>query len=169
MKTKLFILLLMSLVLISCSDKDNNEDLNNLSNAELNKRGWNAFQKRDYGSAENHFSVLARRSNAKALGHYGLGWTSLKRFQLINAREEFNRFIVAYNELIANTVSDSVFRDVRAGQTIVHSSLGEHTQAINVSSWFSGSSAEVNNWKFTHDSSIEANDIRFSERCRNMP
>ena len=148
------------MVLLSCSDKDDKEDLNNLSNAELNRRGWNAFQRRDFSSAENHFSVMARRNNAKALGHYGLGWTALRRFQLNNAKEEFNRFIVAYNDLIANTVSDSVFRDVRAGQTIVHSSLGEHNQAITVSSWFSGSSNEVNNWQFTHDSSIDANDIR---------
>jgi hypothetical protein len=94
------------------------------------------------------------------IGNYGLGWTFLRSFQFNNAKEEFNRFIVTNDDLRVYTVADSVFRDVRAGQAVAHSALGEHTQVVAVSSWFSGVSADVNAWQFTYDTSIDVRDIR---------
>jgi len=154
------LLVLCCILLISCAGESTSTDLNNLSNAELELGGWTAFQRRDFISAENHFTILRSREDAQLLGNYGLGWTFLKRFQYQNAKDELNRFIVTNSDLQVFTAADSIFQDVRAGQTIAHSALGEHTQAVSVSSWFGGTGIAVNNWQFRYDATINVNDIR---------
>jgi hypothetical protein len=122
--------------------------------------GWEAFEKRDFITAEKHFSILIDREDVQLIGYYGLGWTLLKKFEFLNASHLFNDFILLNDDLQLFSATDTIFRDVRAGQTIAYSAMREHQQVIIVSNIFTATSTAINTWHFTFDSSIDTTDIR---------
>ena len=161
MKTKIIIFILSSLILTSCGlfDKDDDKNLDGYTSAQLQTMGWQAFQNRRWNEAERYFSALTLRADDYLIGHYGLGWTYLRRHSYINARNEFNSFFTLdINNIFGPT--DSVTRNVRAGQTFVFSALHENDQVIVVSQPFVASTVVNNNWSFTYDERIDINDIR---------
>ena len=161
MKKTIIILILVSLLLISC-DLFNGKDDRNLdgyTSTQLQTMGWEAYQNRRWNDAERYFSALTLRADDYLVGHYGLGWTHLRRHRYLNARNEFNRFFTLD---INNTFApaDSVTRNVRAGQTFVFSALHDNAQVLIVSQTFAASNPANNNWSFRFEREIDINDIR---------
>ena len=135
------------------------DDLSSKSSEDLIERGWRAFQNGNYKDSEKYFNELTKREDAYLVGHSGLGWTFLKTFKYQNAKNEFNRFF-SLDSLGVYAPADSLTRDVRAGQVLVHSALSEHGSVITTSSGFTANNATNNNWRFRFDRSITVVDVR---------
>ena len=155
MKTVKIILisLLIVLAFIGCTKKEN---LKGHSSSDLINLGWSSFRNGNLKNAEKYFEELTLREDEFLIGHAGLGWTYLKRQEFLNARNEFNKFILQ-NTYAAN---DTITRDVRTGQTFVHSALSEHAEVLLVSNGFVASNNTNNNYRFRYDTKIDVIDIR---------
>jgi hypothetical protein len=150
-----FILLITTLcTFVACSPKD---DLHSLNTSQLIDRGWDAFSKNKFSTAEKHFDVLTTRADGYLQGHYGLGWTYLMTRRYQNAKNEYEKFMTT-DTLGVYSPSDPDFIDVRAGQVFVFSALSEHQNTINTSNTFGNASL----WSFRRNPRINVIDIRLA-------
>lgn len=156
MKKNIIILFSVLLLLTACifeKEEKKDKSLDKLPSDELKQMAWEAFLDKNYEDSEIYFSVLARKADAYLYGHYGLGWTFLKTYKYQNAKNEFNKFIILDSLNIYNP-TDSIFIDVKAGQTITFNALSEHLSAITASNSVPAT------WVFKYDSSLNIIDIR---------
>ena len=136
-----------------------NDDLSSKSSSEIERMGWTAFQDGKFNDSEKYFNELTKREDAYLVGHGGLGWTFLKTYSYLNARNEFNKFF-SLDSLGVYAPADSMTRDVRAGQVLANSALFGHTEVITSSQGFTANNATNNNWRFRFDRKITVLDIR---------
>jgi hypothetical protein len=142
-------LIMILMLFVACSDK---KDYHKMSSDNLFNEGWRAFKKGNFGEAEKCFSALSITQDAPFKGHYGLGWTYIKRYNFVNAKLQFNSFFTVINNG-GYTVSDTISTNVRMGQTITYCALGEHQNAITSSNTIQP------NWFLEYDTKINANNI----------
>ena len=157
----LFILcsLIFIVSFIGCG-KDDGIDLSGTASSELERLGWQAFQNNNFSNAEMYFNELTKRDEHYYLvGHGGLGWTFLKTHQYSNSRNEFRKFF-DLDTLNIYVPADSLTRDVRAGQTIVHSATLDHNRVLEFSNGFIANNNTNNNWRFRYDRTITVADVR---------
>ena len=142
------------LTLVSCfGGSGNGDSLDSLSTEELTTKGWNFFTNQNFNEAERHFDALTRKEDGYLVGHYGLGWTFIRKHNYVNARNEFVKFTTTDSLGVYNQ-SDIVFINVRAGQMIAAHVLSEHQNAITYSNTIPAT------WVFSHDTRIDITDIR---------
>ncbi|MCL2063940.1 MAG: hypothetical protein FWG98_06170 [Candidatus Cloacimonetes bacterium] len=153
----LLIVSFSSYLFTGCGNKGN--DVSSYSSNELTILGWQAFQNGNFAEAERYFNELTKREDAYLVGHGGLGWTFLRTYKYQNAKNEFNKFFTL-DSLGVYPPTDSLTRDVRAGQVFVHSALSEHSVVITSSQGFTANNATNNNWRFRYDRNITVVDVR---------
>jgi hypothetical protein len=151
----IFIAFCLVLTMMGCfgSSDSGGSSLDGMSTSELITSGWNAFTASDFNNAERYFNALTTREDGYLVGHYGLGWTFIRKHDYVNARSEFVKFTTT-DSLGVYTQSDIVFINVRAGQTIAAHVLSEHANAIAFSN------AIPATWVFAHDTRLDITDIR---------
>jgi hypothetical protein len=150
----MFVLLLSGMIgCLGSSDNDKGTSEDAFTTSELVSRGWSAFSSNDFNSAERYFAALTRREDGYLAGHYGLGWTFIRKHDYANAKNEFFKFATTDSLGVYNQ-SDIESINVRAGRTIVAHVLSEHQDAIT----FSGAIPAT--WVFIHDTRLDITDIR---------
>ena len=170
MKTNYFYIFIFLLIFTGCIfDKSSNGNgggvtppahrFVSMTSDEIDREGWSSFQSKDYTNAEECFTELTIRDEVYLRGHYGLGWTFIKTYKYLNAKNEFAKFF-ELDSLGVYVPADSVSRNVRAGQTIVLNALLEHPETLQVSNTFNANTPVNNNWRFRYDTSITIFDIR---------
>ena len=170
MKNSIILLILCSILFTSCNDKAPSKDNTPISGEDLIERAWKDFREGRYASAEGNFNQVLQNEDPSIylVGYYGLGWTFLKTGKYLNAKNEFNKFFTmdeydVYRPSGSGTsaAEDSIFRNVRAGQLITLNALGEHENAITISTIFNVNTGQIMpNWKFNQDQNITIRDMR---------
>jgi len=159
------VLFCLLLVCFACQGQDKTKGGGNSkkTNEQLYTDGWRYYRLKKYSEAEKNFRELSTRS--EILGNYGLGWTLIGEKKFYNSQNEFQKFLAANDTLHYYGVnfiapSDSIFRNIKAGQTISAYALGEFVNAEVLCDGFKNNQTIINNWVFGYQKNITSIDIR---------
>jgi hypothetical protein len=152
MKHIYILLCVASLFFTACEKKDEQTSISGLSSDYVLKLGWNQYLKGNYDSALPYFLELTTRPNAYLKGYHALGWTYFRLKKIVNSDLQFNQFFET-DSLQTMTPSDSLYLDVKAGQSFIAYLESNYNESLSLSGQI------PNSWQFSRDFSLNYLDI----------
>lgn len=149
---------LSSLGMMGCGDGDSNSTTPTPPGyADFVARGWTAFAAGDYTDAEGHFQDAVDADAARAEGHSGLGWTSLRMEDPASADLSFAAGSTGSGDT-------SVLADLFAGWAFASNALkdpaGVDVTNYSESNAHAAEALDVDaDWSFTHGLGLDRGDL----------
>ena len=146
LKTNMFALLIIALVLYGCPSSDSSVDPPAETYDDLINKGWSEFSDKDYIVAIEKFNAAKSMKPDNFEAYNGLGWAYFKNDQLTNSIQEFS----------LGSQKEGSSADTKAGWAFVLNADKKYADSnIKIDSTLSSDS----NWTFSQGLGLDKNDL----------